>query len=350
VERAMHMLGRMKAARIHAYREPLVVEDVPTPRPEPGEVVIRVLGAGFCHSDLHVIDGDLRVLPRMPLTLGHENAGRVSAIGHGVTSVKEGDAVVVFGGWGCGRCDYCVTGEDQLCAEPEWCGLSKWDGGYAEYLRVPRERFLIKTTLDPVRAAPLADAALTPYRAIKKALPFLQPDHAALLIGAGGLGQYGLKLLRLMSGTPVIAVDSSPTKRARALELGATLVFDPKDPDLVKKITEASKGGVSAAFDFVGSEETLATSIASTRTLGKVFQIGLAGGSARLKVLENSRFEVGFECTLWGTIKELREVVALVEDGRLTLNESELAPLDAINDVYARLKRGDVKGRVIITP
>jgi propanol-preferring alcohol dehydrogenase len=153
-----------------------------------------------------------------------------------------------------------------------------------------------------------------------------------------------------MSGTPVIAVDSNAAKRARALELGATLALDPKDPDVVKKITEASNGGVSVAFDFVGSEDTLATSIATTRTLGKVFQIGLAGGTARLKVLENSRFEVGFECTLWGTIKELREVIALVEAGRLTLNESELAPLDAINGVYARLKRGDVKGRVIITP
>jgi propanol-preferring alcohol dehydrogenase len=340
----------MKAARIHAYKKPLVIEDVPTPRPEVGEVIVRVLGAGFCHSDLHVIDGDIQVLPHMPMILGHENAGRVSAVGQGVTSVKEGDAVVVFGGWGCGRCDYCVSGLDQLCGDAQWCGLSKWDGGYAEYLRVPRERYLIKTTLDPVRAAPLTDAALTPYRAIKKALPHLQPDHAALVIGVGGLGQYGLKLLRLLSGTPIIAVDSSPSKRMTALELGASLALDPEDPELAHKIAAASKDGVSAAFDFVGSEETLATAIASTRTLGKVFQVGLAGGSARMKVLENTRFEVGFEATLWGTIKELREVVALVEDGRLTLNDSELQPLDKINEVYARLKRGDVKGRVIMTP
>jgi D-arabinose 1-dehydrogenase-like Zn-dependent alcohol dehydrogenase len=107
---------------------------------------------------------------------------------------------------------------------------------------------------------------------------------------------------------------------------------------------------VSAAFDFVGSDATLATSVASTRALGKVFQVGLAGGTAKLKALESSRFEVGFECTLWGTIKELREVVALVERGRLPLGSSELAPLDRINEVYARLKRGDVEGRIIVTP
>jgi len=342
----------MKAARLHAYQKPLVLDDVPTPRPGPDEVIVAIAGAGFCHSDIHVIDGEIHVLPRMPLTLGHENSGLVSAVGAGVTSVREGDAVVVYGGWGCGRCDYCVSGHEQLCVAPEWCGLSSWDGGYAEYLRVPHERYLVKLDgIDPVRAAPLADAALTPYRAIKKALPFLEPDHPAVLIGLGGLGQYGLKLLRLLSGAAIIAVDTSAEKRRTATALGADVVLDGGDPDLVKKILQSSGGtGASVAFDFVGSEATLATAIGTTRSMGKVFQIGLAGGTARLKVLENARFEVGFECTLWGTIKELREVVALVRDGRLTLGESETAKLDRINDVYARVKRGEVKGRVIMTP
>jgi len=128
-------------------------------------------------------------------------------------------------------------------------------------------------------------------------------------------------------------------------------VLDGKDPDIVKKILEVSRGsGVSCAFDFVGADTTLALAIGTTRALGKVFQVGLAGGTARLKVLENTRFEVSFECTLWGTIKELREVVALVEGGRLELGESETAPLDRINDVYARVKRGEVRGRAILTP
>jgi propanol-preferring alcohol dehydrogenase len=203
-----------------------VIEDIPDPRPGPGEVVVRVGGAGFCHSDIHVIDGEIQVLPRMPLTLGHENAGIVASIGSGVTSVREGDAVAVFGGWGCGRCDYCVTGHEQLCETPQWAGLSMHDGGYAEYLLVPRERYLVKlSTLAPAEAAPLTDAALTPYRAIKKALPLLEPDHYALLIGLGGLGQYGLKLLRLLAGCPVIVVDVAGEKLHRALELGAAHVY-----------------------------------------------------------------------------------------------------------------------------
>lgn len=342
----------MRAARIHEYGHPLVLEDVPTPRPGPGEILVRVDGAGFCHSDIHVIDGDIRVLPRMPLTLGHENAGTVAATGAGVSGVREGDVVAVFGGWGCGRCDYCVTGHEQLCEIPQWAGLSMHDGGYAEYLLVPHERYLVKlTTLSPAAAAPLTDAALTPYRAVKKALPLLDPDHYALVIGLGGLGQYGLKLLTLLSGCPVIVVDVAPGKLRLARELGAAHTLDGLDVEVAAKIRDLTGGrGVAAAFDFVGTDATLALAAASTRSLGKVSQVGLAGGTARMKVLDNTRFEVLFEATLWGTLKELREVIALAESGALTSIPIDLAPLGQINEVYARLKRGDVQGRAVIQP
>jgi propanol-preferring alcohol dehydrogenase len=342
----------MRAARLHAYGKPLSLDEVPTPRPGPGQVLVKIAGAGFCHTDLHVIDGDLRLLPKLPLTLGHENAGFVAAVGAGVQSVREGDAVAVFGGWGDGRCDACVTGHEQLCERPEWVGLSQWDGGYADYLLVPRERYLIKLErLDPRDAAPLTDAALTPYRAVKKALPELPPDHFALVIGLGGLGQYGLKLLKLLTGSPVIAVDVAETKREAARALGATHALDGRDPELVQKIIALTGGhGVGAAFDFVGSDATLAAAIASTRSLGKVSQVGLAGGSVRMKVLENARFEVAVEATLWGTLKELREVIALAESGRLTPIATEHVALDQIGDAYTRLKAGRVSGRLVIVP
>jgi len=342
----------MKAARLHEYGQPLVLEDIPAPTPAAGEVVIRVDGAGFCHSDIHVIDGEVRILPRMPLTLGHENAGVVSAVGAGVSTVREGDSVAVFGGWGCGHCDYCVNGHEQLCPTPQWAGLSQHDGGYAEYLRVPHERYLVPLTrLQPREAAPMTDAALTPYRAVKKALPFLEPDYYALLIGLGGLGQYGLKLLTLLSGAPVIVVDVSDDKLRLAREMGAAHTINGKDPNAAKTIKELTRGrGVSAAFDFVGADSTLELAVASTRTLGKVSHIGLAGGAARMKVLENTRFEVLFEATLWGTIKELREVIALAESGLLTSIPTTYSPLEEINDVYKRLKAGKVEGRVVITP
>ncbi|HUP01426.1 MAG TPA: NAD(P)-dependent alcohol dehydrogenase [Gemmatimonadota bacterium] len=342
----------MKAARLHDYGKPLVVEDVPTPEPGPGEVLVRVEGSGFCHSDLHVIDGEIHILPRLPLILGHENAGRVATVGNGVETVVEGDPVVVFGGWGCGRCAYCVTGAEQLCERPQWVGLSQYDGGYAEYLLVPNEQYLIKLdALDPRVAAPLTDAALTPYRAVKKALPFIEPDHKVLVIGIGGLGEFGVKILRLLTASEIIAVDISDRKRAIARELGAHHTLDGQEPNLAEAIMDLTEGhGVCAAFDYVGSEETLSLAIETTRSLGKVSQIGLAGGTARLKVLENSRFEVTFEATLWGTLKELREVVAMVESRNLSPISVEFAPLDAIRDVADRVRSGNVEGRLVITP
>lgn len=328
-----------------------MLEEIPTPTPGPGQVVVRVAGAGFCHSDLHVIDGEIQILPKMPMTLGHENAGIVAKVGPGVTAVREGDSVAVFGGWGCGRCSPCVTGHEQLCETPAWVGLSQHDGGYAEYLLVPHERYLVKLrTLTPVTAAPLTDAALTPYRAIRKALPFLQPEHAALVIGLGGLGQYGVKLLRLLTGSQVIVVDTSEDKLRLARAMGASHALSAHDPELAAKIVELTGGGPTAAFDFVGTDATLALAIGATRTLGKVTQVGLAGGTAKLQVLRNSRFEVQFEATLWGTLQELREVIALAEDGRLTPIETETAPLDQINDVYRRVKAGRVAGRIVIVP
>lgn len=342
----------MRAARLHTYGEPLVIEDVPTPEPGPGEVLLKVEGAGFCHSDIHIIDRELDILPELPLTLGHENAGTVAATGSGVGGVREGDPVVVFGGWGCDRCDYCVTGMEQLCQDPQWSGILARDGGYAEYLLVPKERYLVKLgSLEPRLAAPLSDAALTPYRAVRKALPHIEPDHPVLVIGIGGLGTYGLKILRILTGSEIIAVDVTESKLEIARELGAAHTLDGNDPDLVERVMElTAHRGVCAAFDFVGSDATLDLSVRSTRSLGKVSHIGLAGGAARLKALENTRFEVLFEATLWGTVKELREVVALVESGRLTPIATEFAPLDEINEVYRRVKRGEVEGRIVITP
>lgn len=272
----------MKAARLHDYGQPLLIDDVPEPRPGPGQVLIKVEGAGFCHSDIHVIDGEIRILPRLPITLGHENAGRVVDAGAGVTTVKSGDAVAVYGGWGCGVCSACVTGDEQLCAAAQWVGLSNYDGGYAEYLLVPSERYLVPLhQLAPVDAAPLTDAALTPYRAIRKAAAFLEPDHHVLVIGAGGLGQYGIKLLRLLSGSPIVVVEVSEAKLAVARRLGADVVIDGRSADTLANIREVTQGrGVAAAFDFVGTDATLSLAIGATRSRGKVTQVGLAGGTA----------------------------------------------------------------------
>ena len=171
------------------------------------------------------------------------------------------------------------------------------------------------------------------------------------MIGLGGLGQYGLKLLQLLSGCPIAVVDVSEQKLQLAREMGAAHTFNGREPDIVERIRDLTHGhGVSAAFDFVGTDATLDLAVRSTRSLGKVSHIGLAGGSVRLKPLDNSRFEVLYEATLWGSIKELREVIALAESGRLTTIPIEVAPLEDINEVYRRLKSGDIAGRAVITP
>src|SRR5690606_23070051 len=209
--------------------------------------------------------------------------------GAGVTSVAEGDPVAVFGAWGCGHCGYCVRGEEQLCLTPSWAGLSAWDGGYADYLLVPHQRHLVRLDrLTPREAAPLTGAALTPYRAIRRALPAIDPERPILQIGLGGLGRYGLQLLRLLSGAPVIVVEVSPEKRELARTLGAAHVLDGADPELASKVADVTRGeGVAAAFDYVGADATLALAIGNTAALGRVVQVGLAGGAARLKALEN---------------------------------------------------------------
>jgi propanol-preferring alcohol dehydrogenase len=172
-----------------------------------------------------------------------------------------------------------------------------------------------------------------------------------LTIGVGGLGQYGLKLLHLLSGAPIIAVDTSEEKRALAKKLGATHVLDGRAKDLTEQIRSLTGGeGVSAALDFVGADATLATAAKLVRSGGLLLHVGLAGGAARMKPLDTTSFEVRYEAPLWGNLRELREVIALVESGRLTLNETEFVPLDRINDVYRRLKAGEVKGRAVMVP
>ncbi len=342
----------MQAARLHSYGKPLEIDDVPRPVPGPGQAVIRVEGAGFCHSDLHMISGEIQLLPRMPLTLGHENAGTVAAIGDGVRAVKEGDLVAVYGGWGDGFCDYCAAGEENLCPTMQWVGLSEHEGGYAEYLLVPHERYLVPLhTLEPKVAAPLTDAALTPYRAVTRAIPAMPPDYPVLVIGCGALGQFGVKILRLLSGAEIIAIDLDDQKLATARESGATHTINARDPEVQRRILDIARGvGVSAVFDFVGADSTLALALATARPAGRIVQVGLAGGTAHVTALKTVKPEVSVSVSWWGNIRELREVIALVESGRLTPIPLEFWPLNKINEVYDRVKRGAVAGRAVLTP
>jgi len=339
----------MRAAVLHAVGEPLKIEQVPTPEPGPGEVLVKIAGAGVCHSDLHLIDGSIP-LSRFPLILGHENAGWVEKLGPGAEGIfAPGDPVVVYGGWGCGHCQICLGGEEQLCGTDQWGGLGP-DGGYAEYMIVPSTRHLIPADgLDLVETAALTDAGLTPYRAVKKTLPYLLPGSSVLVIGAGGLGQYGVQYLRLLTQAKIIIVETSAAKRALALELGADVAIDASSPDALAQVKKEAGGeGVNAAIDFVGVDSTISLGQHALARKGILVLVGLAGGGTRF-----SFFDQGAEARLtnsnWGSHNDLVEVLALARAGKLRAT-TERYRLDEVNDVLHRLEQGKISGRAVLVP
>lgn len=332
----------MRAARLHEFGKPFRIDEVPDPEPGPGEVLVRIGGAGVCHSDLHIAHGETPIPVDGPKIMGHENAGWVEALGPGATGFEPGEAVIVYGGWGCGMCRVCMSGEEQLCDTLRWGGLGP-PGGYAERYVVPSPRHLIRIgDLDPVEAAPLTDAGLTPYRAVKKVAGRLAGGDTALVIGAGGLGQMAIQFLRLLTPARVVVADVAADKRRVALDLGADAAVDPAGGE----VGEAA--GAAAVIDVVGSDESLAFGAAALGFKGHLVVVGLAGGSVPFGFFTWPPESI-LTTSHWGTRTELEEVVALARDGRLRI-DVERAPLEAINDVFARLEAGQVAGRAVLVP
>src|SRR3954453_3999415 len=219
----------MQAIRLTAWEQPARLVDVPTPEPGPGEVLLRVAGAGLCHSDLHLMHWPAGALPyALPFTLGHEAGGVVAALGPGADGPDPGTPVLVYGPWGCGRCAACSLGAEMLCEgerRGRGAGLGR-DGGLAEYVVVPSARLTLPLDgLDPGAAAPLADAGLTPYHAIRRALGLLAPGTSAIVIGVGGLGHVAIQLLKALSAARVVAVDRRDAALALASDSGADAVL-----------------------------------------------------------------------------------------------------------------------------
>ena len=338
----------MKAARLHALRQPLRIDEVTTPVVARDEVLIRIAGAGVCHSDLHIRSGEFPLPPGfdLPLTLGHENAGYVEAVGPDVTSIRRGDAVAVWGGRGCGSCRICRQGDEQCCNMALWVAA----GGYAELMHVPSERFLIPLDgLDPVAAAPLADAGLTPYRAIRKILPHLYPGAAVVVVGIGGLGHMALQILKAVApSTRIIAVDVARDRLDAALALGASDAVDAGG-DPAGEIMRLTGGeGAQAVIDLVGSDASLRTAAGAVGRMGIIVVVGLGGGTLPYSFL-GVRAECTVTCSYWGSYNEFREVLALARGGHIRPVVRRY-PLEQVNEALDSLERGEVHGRAVITP
>jgi alcohol dehydrogenase, propanol-preferring len=337
----------MLAARLHEGAHDLRLEQVAVPEPKGDEILVRVAGCGVCRSDIHVLDGLHSEFVRPPVTMGHEISGWVAGVGEGVGDLKAGEAVAVMVGWGCGYCEWCVTGREQLCPQGVEAG-STADGGFAEFVLVPGRRHLVRLgQLDPIRAAPLGDAALSAYAAVKRVHDQLRGDATAVVIGLGGLGQYAVEFLHALSAARVVAVDLVDEQLALARELGADeAVHKDKAAAAIQQLTHGR--GAQAVLDFVGSDESLSLAAEAVARRGVIGLLGLAGGTVPFGFY-TLRPEASITTVHAGTIFDLHQVVELARRGTIATRVTTYA-LEDVNSALGDLRNGRVAGRAVITP
>lgn len=350
----------MRSFQVCRCGEPMQFAETANPKPAGTEVLLKVLAAGVCHSDLHIWEGfyDLgggKVLKlqdrgvKLPLTMGHENVGEVVAVGPKARGVKVGDKRLVYPWIGCGTCAVCKRGDDQLCMAPRFLGVYR-DGGYATHLMVPHARYLLPYgKMKPEHAAPLACSGLTAYGALKK-LGSLVKTEPVVVIGAGGLGLICISIIKAMKGKGAIAVDIDPVKRAAAKRAGARVAIDPRAPDAVAQLKEAAGGGVWGAIDFVGSPETARLAIDSLVKGGSLIVVGLFGGEIPVSLPTLPLRAMTLRGSYTGSLKELAELTKLVSKMPLPLLPTTTTQLDNAQQVISDLKAGKIVGRTVLTP
>ncbi|TYB68702.1 NAD(P)-dependent alcohol dehydrogenase [Nonomuraea sp. PA05] len=341
----------MKAVRLHDYHTMPAVEEVPEPAVEgPLDVVVRIGGAGVCRTDLHIVEGQWAEAMGVPLpyTLGHENAGWVHEVGSAVTSVRPGDTVILHPTPTCGLCRACRIGQDMHCAASAFPGLSR-DGGMAGFL-LTSERACVK--LDPRTrpedVAALADAGITAYHAVRKAIPLLYPGTTCVLIGAGGLGHIGIQCLAALTATRIVVVDRNPDALKLAEQLGAHtgVVADGRQVGAVKDLTDGR--GAEVVLDFVAEQGAEQDGFAMTARAGSYFVIGY-GGTVHIPTLDIISTERNVVGNIVGTYNDLAELMVLAQAGKVTLH-TRTYPLEAAVEALRDLDAGRVRGRAILVP
>lgn len=339
------MANAMRAAVVRTFGKPLTIEEVPVPVPGPGEVLVKVIACGVCHTDLHAADGDWPVKPTPPFIPGHEVAGIVAAVGPGVTELKEGDAVGVA--WlhdACMRCEYCETGWETLCEHQHNTGYSV-NGGFAEYV-IAAAPFAAKLPagVDFAQIAPILCAGVTTYKGLIETEA--RAGQWVAISGVGGLGHVAIQYAKAMA-LHVAALDIAPDKLALAKQSGADLAIDASSPHAVAEIIKATGGGAHGVLVTAVSPPAFAQAVHMVRRKGTVSLVGLPAGDFPTPIFDVVLKRITVRGSIVGTRRDLDEAIAVAAEGKVKA-DIHRAPLDAINTIFADLKAGRIEGRMVL--
>jgi len=351
----------MKSFKVEEFNGPLKEVDVATPQPTGSQVLLKVKAAGVCHSDLHIWEGGyelghgrkpLSLKDRgvsLPLTMGHETVGEVLAFGPDARGVAVGDIRLVYPWQGCGKCETCATGDENMCiVKPSSLGVY-CDGGYADHIMVRDPRYLLDLKgLDPVTAAPYACSGVTTYSAIKKVQNVF--DKPIVIFGAGGLGLMALTLLKAMGGKGAIVVDIDASKREAAEKAGALATVDGAAPDALQQIMTKAGGPIRGAIDLVGNSATATLGFDCLTKGGKLVMVGLFGGGAPWALPLIAMKAITIQGSYVGSLSETQELIDLVRDKKIAPIPVTTRPLNQVDAALRDLKNGKLVGRAVLVP
>jgi len=336
---------KMEAAVVEQFRKPLKLVEWDVPSPGTNQILVKTEACGVCHTDLHAAHGDWPVKPTLPFIPGHEAIGLVVAVGSGVTGVKEGDRVGVP--WlysACGRCEFCLTGWETVCAQAQFGGYTK-NGGFAEFvLADPNYVAHIPAGLAAADAAPLICAGITTYKGIKETAA--KPGDWIAISGVGGLGHLAVQYAKAM-GLLVCGIDVDDGKLSHATRLGADFVINAKTEDPAAAVKKATSGGAHGVLITAPSLIAFKQGVGMIRKRGTCVLVGLPPGEFPVPLFDVVANCITIRGSFVGTRQDMAEALAFAVNGKVKA-EIELQPLSSINHIFDRLEHGDVPSRVVL--
>ncbi|MEQ8968646.1 MAG: alcohol dehydrogenase AdhP [Azospirillaceae bacterium] len=339
------MAKTMKAAVVREFGKPLSLDEVAMPEVAPGKILVRIEASGVCHTDLHAAEGDWPVRPALPFIPGHEGIGSVSAVGAGVTGIREGDRVGVP--WlhtACGHCAHCVSGWETLCPDQQNTGYSV-NGGFAEYvLADPDYVGHVPDGVDAAAAAPVLCAGVTVYKGLKETE--VRPGEWVVVSGIGGLGHMAVQYAKAM-GMHVAAVDVAKAKTDLALKLGADLAINAAEVDPVAEISRTI-GGAHGVLVTAVSNAAFAQALGMARRKGTIVLVGLPPGDFPVPIFDVVLKRLTLRGSIVGTRLDLTEALSFAGEGKVASHYAT-EPLDAINGIFDRMRAGAIDGRIVMT-